>query len=109
MTKKRDKKYRPRNAADPNSLFNAINLAKPISEEKRNLLEIGIRTALDAFTKGQAIKYHFDTLASTVDLTMMMANTLFNGDYANEIHPARYAMIRCRERYIRTGKLGSRR
>jgi hypothetical protein len=103
--KKRNKKYQPK-AIDRNAAFNAINLSKPVSENAKSQLAIGIHTALEAFTNGVAEKVHFDTLASTVDLTMMMSQTLFERAYWDEINEARDAMIRCRERFARTGKLG---
>jgi hypothetical protein len=103
--KKRTKRYQHK-VIDRNAVFNAINLSKPISESAKSQLAIGINVALDAFAKGYAQKNHFDTLASTVDLAMMLSNTLFEGAYMAEINLARDAMIRCRERFAKTGKLG---
>lgn len=103
--KKRNKKYQPK-AIDRNAAFNAINLAMPVSDNAKSQLLIGIHSALKAFTNGVAEKVHFDTLASTVDLTMMMSKTLFENAYWEEINQARDAMIRCRERFAQRGKLG---
>ena len=104
--KKRTKRYNPnKHALNPNAAFDAINLSRPVNDERIGRLEIGIRTSLEAFVDGVAKKDHFDTLASTVDLSMMMANTLFEGAYIYNINLARDAMIRCRERFARTGKL----
>ena len=105
--KKRNKKYNPtRHSKDKLAAFHAINLAMPVSDNAKSQLLIGIHTALKAFTNGVAEKVHFDTLASTVDLTMMMSKSLFEMAYWEEINEARDAMIRCRERFARTGKLG---
>jgi hypothetical protein len=102
--KKRTKRYQ-RKRINPNAAFNAINLSKPVSDNAKSQLAIGINVALDAFAKGYAQKNHFDTLASTVDLAMMLSNTLFDGAYMAEINLARDAMIRCRERFVETAKL----
>jgi hypothetical protein len=105
--KKRNKKYNPeRHSKDKLAAFHAINLSMPVSDNAKSQLLIGIHTALKAFTNGVAEKVHFDTLASTVDLTMMMSKSLFEMAYWEEINYARDAMIRCRERFARTGKLG---
>lgn len=105
--KKPRKKYNPnKHAVNPNAAFDAINLSRPVDDSRIDRLEIGIRTSLDAFTKGVADKAHFDTLASTVDLSMMIDKTIFGGVFFDHINHARDAMIRCRERFARTGKLG---
>jgi hypothetical protein len=105
--KKRNKKYNPtRHAKDNLAAFHAINLSMPVSDNAKSQLLIGIHTALEAFTNGVAEKVHFDTLASTVDLTMMMSQTLFERAYWDEINEARDAMIRCRKRFADKGKLG---
>jgi hypothetical protein len=105
--KKRNKKYNPeRHSKDKLAAFHAINLSMPVSDNAKSQLLIGIHSALKAFTNGVAEKVHFDTLASTVDLTMMMSQTLFERAYWDEINLARNAMIRCRERFAQKGKLG---
>jgi hypothetical protein len=107
--KKRNKKYNPnKNQASANALFDAINLSKPIDAERQDRLAIGIHTSLKAFTSGNAEKSHFDTLASTVDLSMMFNANLFDApdSVKHGVNLARDALIRCRERYIRTKKLG---
>jgi hypothetical protein len=105
--KKRTKKYNPnKHARSATSAFDAINLSRPIDIERQNRLAVGIIASLEAFTKGVAEKSHFDTLASTVDLSMIFSQNLFDKAYMDEINLARDAMIRCRERYIRIKKLG---
>lgn len=105
--KKRNKKYNPnKKTINRNAAFEAINLSRAIDDSKQERLEMGIRTSLEAFVDGVAEKCHFDTLASTVDLSAMMTRTLFEGAYSHNINLARDAMIRCKERFKRTGKLG---
>jgi hypothetical protein len=105
--KKRSKKYNPNKVrVNPNSAFETITLSRPVSEDKRNKLDIGILGAIDAFTRGKAEKVHFDTLATTVDVCMMMSQNTFKRAYIEEINAARDGMIRCRERFNKINKLG---
>jgi hypothetical protein len=109
MKKKRVKKYNPnKHARSATAVFDAINLSRPIDPARQDRLAIGIHTALEAFTKGVADKSHFDTLAATVDLSMIFNSNLFNApdEVVHGVTLARDALIRCRERYIRTKKLG---
>ena len=105
--KKRNKKYNPnKHSIKADSFLNAINLSQPVSNQAKDRLNIGIHAALLAFTQGVATKLHFDTLASTVDLCLLASTNLFKNAYLDEIHNARDAMIRCKDRYERTHKLG---
>lgn len=107
MSKKRTKKYNPnKKKININSAYEAINLMKPVRDESKNRLALDSYSALDAFTKRIAEKSHFDILASTVDLSMMLSNNIFDKSFKDEIDLARAGMIRCRERFIKTGQLG---
>lgn len=104
---KKRSKYNPnKHARNPNAAFDAINLSQPVKQDAKDRLDIAIRTALLAFTNGAAIKSHFNTLASTVDLCSMASKTMFENAYEAEIDAGREAMIRCRERFAHTQKLG---
>lgn len=101
------KKYNPnKHRIDPNAAFKALKLSKPVQEERKVELSTGINIALGMFTKGKAEKCHFDTLASTVDLAMMLSQNIFENAYSDEITKGRDAMIRCKDRFYKTGKLG---
>lgn len=105
--KKRSKKYNPnKHRADPGAAFRVVQLAKPVSDEAKDRLNEQIYGALEAFTKGVALKEHFDILASTVDVVFMMAMNLFDNAYQQEIDAARKAMFRLKDRYVRTEKFG---
>lgn len=99
------KQYKPR-GINPNAIHDTIRLAMPVSIDSREKLELDARLAIEAFTDGVAKKAHFDILASTVDISMMLSNTLFEGAYSEEIENARQGMIRCKNRFIRTSALG---
>ena len=105
--KKRQKKYNPnKHKVDPNSAFMAISLSKPVSDTAKVELITGIHLAIKAFASGMANPANFDTLAQTVDLSMMLSQNIFERAYMNEILDAREAMFDCKERYMRTGKFG---
>lgn len=102
--RKRNKKYTPK-PVNPVAIYTTINLSKPVTDEQKATLHEEIDRALIAITLGNAGKYEFDVLASTVDLSMMMSQNLFERAYWDEINQARNAMIRCRERYGKTGRI----
>jgi hypothetical protein len=105
--KKRNRKYNPnKHRKAVNAAFRTIQLAKPVSDESKVKLNEQIYGALEAITKGVAEPYHFDVLASTVDVVFMMAMNLFNDAYKDEIAAARQAMFRLKDRFHRTEKFG---
>jgi hypothetical protein len=105
--KKRNKKYNPsKHRADPGAAFRVVQLSKPVSDEAKDKLNEQIHGALEAFTKGVAVKEHFDILASTVDVVFMMAMNLFDNAYQDEINASRQAMFRAKDRYVNTEKFG---
>ena len=103
--KKRTKKYMPR-AIKPHSFLDAIHLSQPVSAHAKTTLDMGIRTALLAFTQGVATRQHYNTLASTIDLCLIASANLFHDAYQDELYAARSAMLRTSERFSRTNKLG---
>ena len=103
--KKRTKKYNPR-AIKPHSFLDAIHLSQPVSTHAKKTLELGIRSALKAFTDRVATRQHYNTLASTIDLCLIASENLFHDAYQNELYAARAAMLRTSDRFSRTKKLG---
>lgn len=103
--KKRTKQYRPR-AINLHSVNDAIRLSQLVQQDAKNTLDINIRAALLAFTQGVATVQHYDVLASTVDLCGITSGQLFNGAYKDELLNAREAMLKARERYMSTNRLG---
>ena len=99
------KQYKPR-AINPNAIHDTIRLVMPVSEYSREKLELDARLAVEAFTDGVAEYAHFNILASTVDLAIMLDKKWFQGAYHAMIENARQGMIRCKNRLIRTNALG---
>lgn len=103
--KKRNKAFNPnKHRVEVNAAFKTINLAKPVSDEAKVLLNEQIHAALAAITRGVGKPEHFDVLASTVDIVFMMAMNLFNDAYQEEIDRARQAMFRLKDRFHKHGK-----
>ena len=109
MAKKRNKKYNPNNhRRDPGSLDMAIRLVKPVEEDSKRTLMLDNHAAIEAFSHGKAQKWHFDILASTVDVSLMILNNLFQdaSEYKADVKAGWEGMVRARERYKQTHKLG---
>lgn len=104
--KKRNKKYNPNNhRCDPGSLDMAIRLVKPVEDDTKQTLMLDNHAAIEAFTNGTAQKRHFDILASTVDVSLMILNSLFqdSGEHKEAVKAGWEGMVRARERYKATG------
>lgn len=105
--KKRTKAFNPnRHRVVLNAAFKTINLAKPVTDEAKVKFNEQIHGAIEAITKGAGETWHFDVLASTVDVVFMMAMNMFNNAYQDEIDNARKAMFRLKDRFHKHGTLG---
>ena len=105
--KKRNKAYNPnKRRLNPNSAFDAIRHSMPLPGSAKSKLLLHVHVAIDAFSKGMADTYSFDVLASTIDLCEIMRVNVFQGAYNKEIHAARLGMLRAKERYSSTGRMG---
>ena len=107
MSKKRNKKYHPK-PVNPLAFEQTVRLVKPVEEESKIKLSLDNHAAIEAFARGAADKAHFDCLASTVDVTLLMLNNLFEGadDLKAEVKEGWAGMVRARDRYKETEKLG---
>lgn len=105
--KKRNKSYKPKQV-NPMSFDMAIRMVKPVEDDTKVRLSLDNHSAIEAFRNGVADKCHFDTLASTVDVTLLMLNNLFAeaNDLKAEVMQGWQGMVRARERYKKTQKLG---
>lgn len=98
--KKRTKKYNPnKHRIVLNAVEKTINLARPVTDEAKVKFNEQIHGAIEAITKGAGEPWHFDVLASTVDVVFMMSMNLFNNAYQLEIDKARKAMFRLKDRF----------
>ncbi len=107
---KRNKKYNPNNhRRDSQAIDRAISLVLPLEEDAKQTLLLDVHSAISAFTAGQAQRKHFDILASTVDVSMMILINLFKDSEAlrEEVKLGWEGMVRARQRYKHTdGRLG---
>lgn len=107
MKKKRNKAYRPK-PVNVLAFEKAIRLTKPIDDKAKMKLSIDNHVAIEAFAKGVADKAHFDTLASTVDVSLLLLNGLFEDEKTlkAEVKHGWLGMVRARERFKTASKLG---
>ena len=105
--KKRNKKYKPKRV-DILSFDMAIRMVKPVEDDAKKRLSIDNRTAIEAFINGVADKIHFDTLASTVDVTLLMLKNLFNDppELVEEVMEGWHGMVRARARFEKSQRIG---
>jgi len=107
--KKRTKKYNPtQHRKDPLSFDLAIRLSRKVDDKTKDDLAKDVHAAILAFESGVAQRVHFDILASTVDVTLMLLNNLFDGnaELTAEVRLAWEGMVRARDRFNNLGKLG---
>lgn len=107
---KRNKKYNPKNhRRDPSSVDMVIRLVKPLEEDTKQSLLLDIHSAIIAFDARKAKRKHFDILACTVDVSMLILINLFENSEAlrEEVKLGWEGMVRARHRFTRTdGRLG---
>lgn len=107
MKKKRTKKYQPnKHRIVLNAVEKTINLARPVTDEAKVKFNEQIHGAIEAITKGAGETWHFDVLASTVDVVYLMSQNLFNKAYNDEIYYAREAMFRMKDRFHKYNTFG---
>lgn len=105
--KKRTKAFNPnKHRVVINAAFKTINLAKPVTDEAKVKFNEQIHGAIEAITKGAGETWHFDVLASTVDVVYLMSQNLFNKAYNDEIYYAREAMFRMKDRFHKYNTFG---
>jgi hypothetical protein len=105
--KKRNKKYNPnKHRLNHNSAFDAIRMSLPVTDKAKQTLLLQVHMAIEAFRNGLADTYQFDILASTVDLCELIRNNVFKGAFEEEVELARLGMLRTRDRFTNTGKMG---
>lgn len=109
MKKHRNKKYRQR----PVSLIGGIgaiigNLRRTtaLPPERQANVVIAYHTSIDAITGGRAQKNHFDTIVYALNIGTILAQNGIGTEYLDLIGPAKEAMLRCKERYLKTGRFG---
>lgn len=107
VMKKPRKKYNPnKHRILLNAVEKTVNLARPVTDEAKIKFNEQIHGAIEAITKGAGETWHFDVLASTVDVVFMMSMNLFNNAYQLEIGRARMAMFRLKDRFHKHGTFG---
>ena len=98
-------KAKRRYQADPLAMFRLINRLEPFTEDDVVKLTLPTRLAFEAIKNGTATTDHFDELAVSINATLVRAEAI-DPACVDTCITAQRALLRCKERYQRTGRLG---
>jgi hypothetical protein len=103
--KKRNKAYKPK-PINVHAVSDAVMMVKPLDETAKKVFINDVYGAINAMSRGEAKKAHFDTLARMVDVSLMLLQNIFsNEDGYAVVNEAWEGMIRARERFVKTQRI----
>ena len=91
--------------ADPHSVYRVLNRTEPLREEERAQLLVPVRLSFEKMRSGTGTEHDFDTLAATVNLCMVVAETV-SSDMLHFTQQAQDALMDMHARHKRTGRWG---
>ena len=91
--------------ADPHSVYRVLNRTEPLREEERAQLLVPVRLSFEKMRSGTGTEHDFDTLAATVNLCMVVAETV-NDHMLTFTQQAQDALMDMHARHKRTGRWG---
>lgn len=91
--------------ADPHSVYRVLNRTEPLREEECAQLLVPVRLSFEKMRSGTGTEHDFDTLAATVNLCMVVAETV-NDDMLHFTQQAQDALMEMHARHKRTGRWG---
>lgn len=91
--------------ADPISIYKVMNKVQPFTEDEQHRLTNPVRLAYEKLRTGAAAEPDFHVLAASMNVTMVLAEKIDPLAEQSAV-AARDAMMRCWERFQRTGRLG---
>lgn len=92
-------------AADPSAIFRVLNSIQLFTKEEQVKLTTPMKLAYEKLRTGAGIETDFHVLAAAVNVTMVLAEDIDPLAEQGAI-AARDGMVRCWQRYQRTGRLG---
>lgn len=107
--RKTRKAYKPKGRSTIGGLHviaGRLMASNPLPAERQANVAIAYHTSIDALTSGYAEKNHFDTIVYALNIGSILAQNGIGGDYIDLLPPASAAMVRCKERWQKTGKFG---
>lgn len=97
---------RARRYVDPGAFLRAVNMQQQLDGIQLVELTLAVRAALEALRIGVGVEHHVHTLASCVNLSLVLAERGWGADFMPRIIGAQLAMVRTIERGKRTGRWG---
>lgn len=94
-----------RYTADPMAMFKVMGRIEPYTEADVVQLTLPSRLAFEAIKNGTANTDHFDELAVTLNATLVRSEAI-DPFCVETCLTAQRALLRCKERYLRTQKFG---
>jgi hypothetical protein len=91
--------------ADPLSMFKVMNKIEPFTGDEQAQINTPVRIAFEMMRTGNGVEDHFQTLAGSINVTMVLAEKIDPLCEKTAI-AARDALVRCIERHKKTGKWG---
>lgn len=103
MRKRTQRRHR---AADPGAFLRAIGMQQQLDDSQQVDLTLAVRVAAQAMRSGAGMECHVDTLASAVNVALILCERGAGKEYEPAIIAAQTALMRTIERGKRTGRWG---
>lgn len=94
-----------RRRIDPFAYLRTIGSLQPFTEAEKTKLSLPVRMAYEALRTGKADEGDFDTLAVVVNTCLIRAEQI-SPALVDRVIEAQDAMMRIKERHLRTGRMG---
>lgn len=97
---------RARRRADPVAFLRAVGLQHGLERSQQVDLTLGVRAAVLALARGAGASHHLDTLASAVNVALVLCERGAGREFEAGIIAAQAALVRTIERGRLTGRWG---
>lgn len=97
--------YRPR-PVDPAACLRAIGLHHALDADQKTDLALAVRAAADGMRQGRGVEQHVHTLASAVNLALILCERGVGREHQQAVIDAQLALMRTIERGQRTARWG---
>ena len=103
MRKRGSRRHRP---AEPGAFLRAIGLQHGLDGAQQRDLTLGVRTSLLALSRGAGLENHVHTLASAINVALVLTERGTGLEFQADIIAAQEALVRTIERGRCTGRWG---
>lgn len=102
----RKRAHRPHRPPDPAAFLRAIGLQHGMDANQQRDLTLGVRAAVLALSSGAGCEDHVHTLASAVNVALVLCERGAGGEFQDDIIAGQLALMRTIERGKRTRQWG---